>query len=70
MHLQNPPKYYVKYKIEENKVKALIEIINKERVAEVTAVEEKNINIRRVALGHCFGDEETTRRRKMPRWLL
>ena len=43
-------------------------------MAEVSASEERNVNIRRsVTLEHCFGGEETqetTRRRKTPRWIL
>ena len=37
-------------------------------VAEITAIEEKNVNIRRNAtLEHCFGGEETIIRWKTPR---
>ena len=46
-------------KKEERKVKALMELI-KEGVAEVTATEEKNVNMTRsVILKPCFGGEET-----------
>ena len=45
----------------------------KEGVTEVMSRKEINMNIRRnITLEHCFGDEETqetTRRRKTPRWL-
>ena len=41
MHLKAALIYYAKYKKEENKVKALNELL-KEGVAEVTATEEKN----------------------------
>ena len=46
MHF-NAPLYY--YKKEESEVKALIELI-KEGVAEVTDIEEKNVNMRSVTL--------------------
>ena len=40
-------------------------------VAEITAIEEKNVNIRRNAtLEHCFGGEETIIRWKTPRQIL
>ena len=42
MHLQNAPLYYAKYKKEESEVKALIELLKEEGMAEVTASEEKS----------------------------
>ena len=45
MHMQNAPMYYAKYKNEESKVKALMELI-KRGVA---------VNMRSVTLEHCFG---------------
>ena len=54
MHLQNAPIYYDKYKKKESEVKALMELIKEEGVAEVTATEEKNLNMRRsVTFEHC-----------------
>ena len=41
MHLQNAPIYYAKYKKEESKLKALMDLIKEEGVTEVTATEEK-----------------------------
>ena len=47
MHLQNVLIHYAKYKKGKSEVKALMELIKKERVAEVTATEEKNVNMRK-----------------------
>ena len=73
MHLQVATKFYFKYRNEESENKALRELIKEEGVAEVTAVEEKTMNMNRSeTLKHCFGGEEThetTRMRKTPRWL-
>ena len=52
-------------------VKALMELIKEEGVAELTTTEERKVNMRKsVTLEHCFGGEETTGRRKTPRWIL
>ena len=64
----NAPIYYAKYKKEESKVKALMELIK--GVAVVTATQEKYMNIRSATLEHCFRGEktqETARRKKTPR---
>ena len=54
MHLLNTPLYYAKYKKEESKVKALMElIIIKRGVTRVTATEKRNVNIG-VILEHYF----------------
>ena len=70
---QNTPIYYGKYKKKKSEIKAPMKLI-KEGVAEVTATEEKTVNMRRsVIFEHCFGGketQETTRRRKTPRWIL
>ena len=51
-----------------------MELTKEEGVAEVIAVEKKNVNMgNSVTMDHCFGEEkkqETTKRRKTPRWLL
>ena len=61
--MQNAPIYNAKYKKEESEVKALMELIK--RVAVVTTTEKKYDNIRKsVTLEHCFGSEETSRRKK------
>ena len=74
MHLQNAPIYYAKYKKEESKVKALMELINEEGVTQVTSTDKKYVNMRRsVTLEHCFGGkerQEITRRQKIPWWIL
>ena len=60
IYLQNIPIYYAKYKKEESKIKALMELIKEERVTEVKVTEEKNVNMRKgVTLEHCFRGEET-----------
>ena len=64
MYLQNAPIYYDKYKKEESEIKALMELIK--GVAEVTAT-EKNVNMSSVTLEYCFGGEETTTRKKIPK---
>ena len=43
MHLQTTPIYYVKYGNEKSQDKSLRELINKEGMAEVTAVEEGRV---------------------------
>ena len=63
MHLQNAPIYYAKYKKQESKVNALMELI-KGGVAKVTATEERKVNMRRsVTLEHYIGGKETTRKK-------
>ena len=68
------PTYFVKYEKEEIEVQALMELTKEEGVAEVIAVEKKNVNMgNSLTMDHCFGEEkkqETTKRRKKPRWLL
>ena len=55
-------------------VKALIGLIHEEGVEMVVATEERNLNVSKsVTMEHCFKDEgkqETTKKRKTPRWLL
>ena len=68
MHLQNAPMYYAKYKKEESEVKALMELI-KGGVADVTAIEEENVNMRRSVTLEGKEIQEITRRRKTPRCL-
>ena len=73
MHLQTTPIYYVKYRNEESKDKALRELINVEGVAEVSGIEEGIVNMRRsVTIEQCFENEEThktTKKRKTLKWL-
>ena len=66
----NAPIYYAKYKKEKSKFKAVMELIKRRVVTEVTHIEEKKVNMRSVILEHCFGGEETTKRRKTPKWIL
>ena len=70
VHLQNMPTYYVKYKKEEDRVKALMGLIQ-EGVARVVATEERNVNVSRsVMMEHCFKDEgkkKFTKKKKTPR---
>ena len=60
--------YYAKYKKEESEVKALMELI-KGGVADVTAIEEENVNMRRSVTLEGKEIQEITRRRKTPRCL-
>ena len=70
MQLQNLSIYYAKYKKEES-----TDGTNKRRRSGTgNHHRRKNVNMRRnVTLEHCFGGEEmqeTTKRRKTPRWIL
>ena len=57
VHLQNMSTYNVKYKKEEDRVKAMIGLIHK-RVARVVVTEERNVNMSKSAtMEHCFKDE-------------
>ena len=62
------PAKYVKYKKEEDEVKALMGLIHEEGVAEVVATEEKNVNMNKsVTMEHCFkneGKQKTAKKRK------
>ena len=62
--------YFVKYEKKENEVQALIDLTNEEGMAEVIAVEKKNVNMgNSITMDHYFREEkkqETTKRRKTP----
>ena len=68
VHLQNTPTYYVKYRKEEDRIKALIELKHKEGVARVVAREDWNINVSKgVMMEHYFkveGKQEITKKKE------
>ena len=51
MHLKNTPIYYAKYKKKESEVKALMEQVKEEKVAEVTAIKEKKCEHEKCKIG-------------------
>ena len=59
VHQQNTLTYYVKYVKEEDRVKALLELIDEERLARVVVTVERNVNVSKsVMIEHYFKDYE------------
>ena len=57
------PTYFVKYEKKENKVQALMELTKEGGIAEVIAVEEKNLNMgNSVTIDHCFWEEKKSKK--------
>ena len=59
VHLQNTPTFYVKYRMEEDRIKALIGLKHQGGVARVVATEERygNVSKSNVTMEHCFKEE-------------
>ena len=74
VHLQNTPTYYINYKMEENRLNALIGLMHEGRVTRVIATEKRNVHLSKIVMiEHCFkekGKHEITKKRKILRWLL
>ena len=58
--VENTPNiFYVKYRNEQSKEKALRVLVNEEEVAKATTIKEVRVEIRSVTMEHCFENEET-----------